>query len=88
LDNARFCRTARGSVEELIDDLNTCLDEKYGDERTIQGLKNEAYQLIERINGYIAYLRRTQQGSEKRNRKTPDTRHQTTRPPDTRPPCG
>jgi four helix bundle protein len=78
VDNARFCRTARGSVEELIDDLNTCLDEKYGDSRVVQALKDEAYQLIERINGYIAYLRRTQQGRT----KPPDTRR-----PDTRPPC-
>jgi four helix bundle protein len=54
VDNARFCRTAGGSVEELIDDLNRCLDEKYGDSRVIQSLKDEGYGLIERIKGYIA----------------------------------
>ena len=78
VDNARFCRTARGSVDELIDDLNTCLDEKYGDSRVVQTLKDEAYQLIERINGYIAYLRRTQQGrTSAADTRRRDTRHQT-----------
>jgi four helix bundle protein len=47
VDNARFCRTARGSVKELIDDLNICLDETYGDSRVVQTLKDEAYKLME-----------------------------------------
>ena len=28
-DNTRFCRIARGSTEEIIDDLNTCIDKEY-----------------------------------------------------------
>jgi four helix bundle protein len=28
-DNIRFCPIARGSVDEVIDDLNVCLDEAY-----------------------------------------------------------
>jgi four helix bundle protein len=31
-ETMQFCRVSRGSVEELIDDLNVCLDEKYIDE--------------------------------------------------------
>jgi four helix bundle protein len=61
-ENAKFCRTSRGSVGELIDDFNTCLDENYGDPELAKELKAEAIQLIARINSYIAYLRRSKQG--------------------------
>jgi four helix bundle protein len=57
-ETMQFCRVSRGSVEELIDDLNVCLDEKYIDEPEIFSLKDEAYRLIERINGYISYLKK------------------------------
>lgn len=61
-ENARFCRIARGSAEELIDDFNTCLDEEYGPPEMATSLKEEAYALIARINAYLAYLRRSRQG--------------------------
>ena len=61
-ENIQFCRTSRGSVEEVIDDLNTCIDESYVDEAIVTQLKNEAYALISRINGYIAYLRKMSAG--------------------------
>jgi four helix bundle protein len=64
LENIRFCRTARGSVGELIDDYNACLDENYGDAALSEELKNDARQLIARINSYIAYLRRSKQGRD------------------------
>jgi four helix bundle protein len=60
-ENLRFCRIARGSVDEILDDLNVCLDENYADPQTIAPLKTEAYALIGRINGYMAYLRRSKQ---------------------------
>jgi four helix bundle protein len=63
-ENIRFCRISRGSVDELIDDLNTCQDEGYGDPALVEELKVEAYDLIRRINGYIVYLRKTKQGGE------------------------
>jgi four helix bundle protein len=61
-ENIRFCLIARGSVEELLDDLNACLDEKYFPPDRLSQLKEDAYELIAKINGYIAYLRRTKQG--------------------------
>lgn len=61
-ENSRFCRISRGSAEELIDDFNTCLDEGYGPAELSESLKEEAYALIARINGYIAYLTRIRQG--------------------------
>ena len=61
-ENMQFCRISRGSVGELIDDFNTCLDEGYGNQTLAQELKDEAYDLINRINGYVAYLRKSKQG--------------------------
>ena len=29
-ENIQFCRISRGSVEEILDDLNICIDENYG----------------------------------------------------------
>ena len=63
-ENIHFCRISRGSVDELIDDINNCQDEGYGDQGLVGELKIEAYDLIRRINSYIAYLRRTKQGGE------------------------
>jgi four helix bundle protein len=63
-ENIQYCRVSRGSVDELIDDFNTCQDEGYGDQTLAGELIIEAYDLIRRINGYIAYLRKTKQGDE------------------------
>jgi four helix bundle protein len=63
-DNMRFCMIARGSINELIDDFNVCLDEKYGDEQFVSELKSEAYRLIARVNSYVAYLRRSKEQAE------------------------
>src|SRR5258708_4380119 len=65
-ENIRFCRISRGSIDELIDDFNTCQDEGYGDQVLVGDLKVEAYDLIRRINSYIAYLRKTKQGGQER----------------------
>src|SRR6516225_2116520 len=61
-ENIHFCRISRGSVDELIDDFNACQDEGFGDQLLVRDIKVEAYDLIRRINSYIAYLRKTKQG--------------------------
>jgi len=63
-ENIHYCRISRGSIDELIDDINTCQDEGYGDQTLVGELNVEAYDLIRRINSYIAYLRKTKQGGE------------------------
>jgi four helix bundle protein len=63
-ENIRFCRTSRGSIGEIVDDLNACLDEGYADEAKILPLKDAARELVARINSYIAYLRKSQQGDD------------------------
>lgn len=60
-EGIQFCRIARGSVEEVIDDVNLCLDQGYGDQAQSEELKNRAYALISKINGYISYLRKSSQ---------------------------
>jgi len=61
-EDIQFCRIARGSVDELIDDFNICVDERYGDQVLVARLKVDAYDLIRRINGYVFYLRKSKQG--------------------------
>lgn len=56
-ENIQFLRQARGSLEELLDDLNICIDERYFTEAEINQLKTEGYELLHRLNGYVAYLR-------------------------------
>jgi len=56
-ENIQFLRQARGSLEELLDDINTCIDEKYTDEAKLNSLKEEGYELLKKINGYVKYLR-------------------------------
>lgn len=63
-ENIQFLRQARGSLQELLDDLNICLDEKYLSEKELQKNKEEGFNLIHRINGYIAYLRKRKQTEE------------------------
>lgn len=57
-ENIQFLRQSRGSLEELIDDLNVCDDEGYIVKEEIEQLKVESYELLKKINGYILYLRK------------------------------
>jgi len=61
-ENIQFCRISRGSVEEILDDLNICIDEGYGDKEENLELKEEGYFIIKKINGYISYLNQSKQG--------------------------
>ena len=55
-ENIQFCRISRGSLMELIDDLNTCIDEEYFLLDYLEELKSEGYTVNKMLNGYIAYL--------------------------------
>jgi four helix bundle protein len=63
LDQIRFCLNARGSLEELLDDLNICLDESYLPEKEIVLLQEEGWSVHRLLNGYIRWLRQQKQGS-------------------------
>ncbi|TES90011.1 MAG: four helix bundle protein [Candidatus Cloacimonadota bacterium] len=57
-ENIQFCRMSRGSICEIIDDINECYDEGYIDENYRDDLKRDAYELIRVLNGYIASNKR------------------------------
>jgi four helix bundle protein len=57
-ENIQFCRVSRGSLMELIDDLNVCIDEKYFAVDYLEELKEEGYRVNKMLNGYIAYLKK------------------------------
>ena len=57
-ENIQFCRISRGSLMELIDDLNTCIDEKYFEQNYLNQLKDEGYRINKMLNGYIGYLKK------------------------------
>ena len=57
LDQVKFTLQARGSLEELIDDLNVCEDEQYLVANEIVSLKEQGWRLRQLIDGYIRYLR-------------------------------
>jgi len=56
-DQIRFFLHSRGSLEELVDDLNICLDEKYLPSDEVAKLKEKARGVLILINGYLRYLR-------------------------------
>jgi four helix bundle protein len=55
LDQIKFM--TRGSLEELIDDLNVCGGESYLDGDQVKRLKHEAWRVHQLINGSVRFLR-------------------------------
>src|SRR5215475_8878789 len=55
-DQIRFFLHSRGSLEELVDDLNVCSDQNYLSEET-EKLKEHASRVLILINGYLRHLR-------------------------------
>jgi four helix bundle protein len=55
-DNLKFCRNARGSLNEILDHLICACDESFITDRQMQDIRikyNECHRLL---NGYIAFL--------------------------------
>ena len=63
LDQIKFTLQARGSLEELIDDLNVCADEQYVAIEEIGSLKQQGWRTRQLIDGYIRYLREQKNAS-------------------------
>jgi four helix bundle protein len=57
LDEIKFELQARGSLAELVDDLNVCNDEHYLSPTDVADLKKQAKEVQRLINGYIRFLR-------------------------------
>ena len=63
-DQVRFFLGSRGSLQELVDDLNVCADENYLEADKIEALKGKAWRVLGLINGYLRYLRDRKAGTE------------------------
>jgi len=74
LEQIKFQLQARGSLEELIDDLNVCEDEGYLLEDDVRILKERARDVQRLISGYVRYLRDQKAGSSLLIRETHENR--------------
>jgi len=72
LEQLKFLFQARGSLQELIDDLNVCEDEQYLPKSEVVYLKNQAKEVQRLISGYARYLRDRKFGSSLRVNETDD----------------
>lgn len=63
LDHIKFVLQSRGSLEELIDDLNVCEDKGYLPLTEIAELKQHGWRVLKLINGYLRFLRDRKVGS-------------------------
>jgi four helix bundle protein len=70
LDQIKFMLQSRGSLQELVDDINICEDEKYLPPSETSALKTEAWQVRKFINGYVRYLRERKAESSQALRET------------------
>jgi len=57
LDQIKFMLQSRGSLEEILDDLNVCEDERYLPCSELETLKEEGWRVHKLLNGYIRFLR-------------------------------
>jgi four helix bundle protein len=63
-ENIQFCRIARGSLYETQEHLICALDEKLIDDEIFGEVNAHLLQCLKILNGYIAYLKRSKQGSK------------------------
>jgi four helix bundle protein len=64
LEQIKFSLYSRGSLEELLDDLNICEDESYLPVAEIPPLKQHGWRVHQLLNGYIRWLRDRRRGAE------------------------
>ena len=63
LEQIKFMLVSRGSLEELIDDLNVCADETYLPASEASQLRQQAWRVYQLTNGYIRFLRDRKAGA-------------------------
>lgn len=59
LDNYRFCSQARGSLNEVLDQLITCHDDSLIDDTLYHTGREHFSKTLRILNGYMAWLRRS-----------------------------
>ncbi len=73
LEQIKFMLQSRGSLEELIDDLNVCEDENYIEAEQIAALKERGWRVYKVSNGYIRFLRERKTGGSPAVHEQPPT---------------
>ena len=71
LEQIKFMLQSRGSLEELLDDLNVCEDEAYLPIWEIESLRQQGWRVHKLINGYVRFLRSRVSGGSPRVREAP-----------------
>lgn len=64
-ENIQFCRIARGSINEVFDQLYVALDENYINKNTFNDTLNDGRNTEMAINGYIGFLKEQQKKYKK-----------------------
>ena len=58
LDNSRFCSLARGSLNEVLDQLITCHDDSLIDDDIYHAGREHFNKTLRILNGYMSWLKR------------------------------
>jgi four helix bundle protein len=66
-ENIQFCRQARGSLFELMNQLGTALECEYIDQNYFDEMIEKIKNAIRVLNGYINYLRNRKKENSKKN---------------------
>ena len=69
-ENIQFCRQARGSLFELMNQVDTALDCGYINEQDSNKLIDKIQNAIRTLNGYIRYLQNQKESAKQKNSKT------------------
>ncbi len=59
LDNYRFCSQARGSLNEVLDQLITCHDDSLIQDDLYHSGRDHFYKTLRILNGYMSWLKRS-----------------------------
>jgi len=55
-DKRHYCHEARGSLQELVDDINDCDDNNYAKFEHLQDLKRDAFRVLQLLDGWARWL--------------------------------
>lgn len=58
LDNYRFCSQARGSLNEVLDQLITCMDDSLISDELCETGRQHCNKTLRILNGYMSWLKR------------------------------
>ena len=56
-ERLQFLRQSRGSLQELVDDINICIDEGYAKVEHLETLRTDAAEVLHTLNSYALYLK-------------------------------